>query len=156
MRKTVLDPVWSLVIASALGVIGGLIPYKQLVSHLADTSEEEFIARRERAFSRFLVRYFIAEAVPILFLGYGMWILLEGGISSDEMDVFPFLVTVILIALFGALSVYLATSQFLQDPQVSDEMRNSLKSARAIGFNLVNMIPEVSIVLLIMVMIGWM
>lgn len=151
-----LDPIWSLLIASALGVIGGLIPYKLLVSHLGESSsEEEFLARREQAYNRFIIRYFIAQAIPFLFFGYGMYaILLEGSVSAGATDVIPFLVAAVLIALFGALSVYLTVSPFLRDPHFSDEMRNLMKNTRLIGYTLITTIPEVSILLLVMILFG--
>ena len=63
-----LDPIWSLVIASALGMIGGLIPYKLFVSHLEESSsEEEFSARRQQGYYRYLIRHVSTQAIPILF-----------------------------------------------------------------------------------------
>src|SRR5690606_16686761 len=155
-QKRVLDPIWSLLIASALGVIGGLIPYKLFVSHLAaSSSEEEFFARREQAYHRFAIRYFIAQVIPFLFLGYGMYIILtEGSASTGVTDVIPFLVAAVFIALVGGFSVYLTTSPFLRDPHFSAEMRNLMKNARLIGYALITAIPEVCIGFFVMILIG--
>lgn len=155
-QKRVLDPIWSLLIASALGVIGGLIPYKLFVSHLAaSSSEEEFFARREQAYHRFAIRYFIAEAIPYLFLGYGAYMLVtEGSASTGVTDATPFLVAVIFIMLFGALSAYFTASPILRDPRASARMNNYAKVLISLGFALINAVSVASLGLLILVLTG--
>ncbi|MFS8514239.1 MAG: hypothetical protein LOD87_11050 [Planifilum fulgidum] len=149
-----LDPAWSLVIASALAVIGGLIAYKQMVSHLAESSsEEEFLARRQQAYSRFFVKFLMFEAVPILFFLYGMYQIM-GLETAESADVTLPLIAVLLIALFGLLSIYFTTSQILRDPRSTAAMRNYMTSMLMISASLVHSIPLVSFVIFLMVIMG--
>ncbi len=149
-----LDPSWSLVIASALAVIGGLIAYKQMVSHLAESSsEEEFLARRQQAYSRFAVKFLIFEAVPILFFLYGMYQMMSLE-TAESADVTLPLIAVLLIALFGLLSIYFTTSQILRDPRSTAAMRNYMTSMLMISASLVHSIPLVSFVIFLMVIMG--
>lgn len=151
-----LDPIWLVVIASALGTIGGLIAYKQLVSHFVESSsEEEFFARRQQAFSQFLVRYITAEAIPIILFAYSAFIIItEGSASTGVTDVTPFLVAVILFMLFGALSAYFTGSPILRDPRASDQMKNDAKGLISIGVAWINAISVASTGLLILVLTG--
>jgi len=148
----VLDPVWSLVIASAIAVIGGVFAYKQFVSKLVESSSAEELSRRGQEFSRFVIKFAIIEAVPILLLAYALFQITSGmGVSTDAT--LP-LVAVLLIALFGLLSVYFTTSQILQDPRSAAGMKNHVTSLMMVSASLIHTIPLVSLLVLFLVMLG--
>lgn len=151
-----LDPIWSLVIASALGMIGGLIPYKLFVSHLEESSsEEEFSARRQQGYYRYLIRHVSTQAIPILFLLYGMYFILsEGSASTSVTDVTPFLAAVILIIILGNLFPYLMVLPILRDPRTTEQMKNQTKGLYAVGSSLIVAVAIVSLGMLILIFTG--
>lgn len=147
-----LDPIWSLVIASAIGVIGGILVYKQFVAHLAESSsEDEFLARRSQAYSRFAVKFLIIEFILLPLILYGVYQIVSGTVESADVTL-P-LITVLLIILFGVLSLYFTSSQIIRDPNASERMKNWMSSTMIIWFGLINSFPVVSLGLLLVVML---
>lgn len=143
-----LDPIWSLVIASAIAVIGGIVVYKQMVAHLSESaSGEDFQARRQQAYSGFVARFLVVELVSLPFLIYGVYHIVSGMVESTDVTL-PLMV-VLLMVLFGALSLYFTTSQITRDPHASDEVKNITNSMMMIGFGLITSFPVISLGLLL-------
>lgn len=147
------DPIWSIVIASAIVVIGGIIVYKQMVARLAEcSSEEEFLARRQQALSSSAVRFLVIELVLSPFLIYGIYhIIVLGMVESPDVTL-PLMV-VLLTALFGTLSLYFTTSQITRDPNASDKMKAMTTPIMIIWIGLINSFPVMSFALLLGIML---
>jgi hypothetical protein len=133
-------------------VIGGIIVYKQFVAYLEESSsEEEFLARRTQAYSRFVVKFLIIEFILLPIILYGVYQTVSGMVESADVTL-PLMI-VLLIILFGVLSLYFTSSQIIRDPNASDRMKNWMSSMMIIWFGLINSFPVVSLGLLLVVML---
>jgi hypothetical protein len=149
------NPIWSLVAASVIAVIGGIVVYRQVVAHLSESSsEEDFQARRQRAYSSFVIRFLLVELVSMSILLYGMYhiVVLR---TVEFADVTLPLAVVLLTILFAFLSLYFTTSQITKDPQASEDVKRFMSSMMITGFGLISGPPVASLILLFGVMNQW-
>ncbi len=114
---------WFLVVLSVLGMIGGVIAYKRYVSRLDGiTVEEDFLSRNDQEFKRFARKYGIIGIVLTGFMGI-VTTRISPGVSAD---VPLFLAIVLLIVLFGLLSIYFMTANILRDPRSSAKVKKDM------------------------------
>jgi hypothetical protein len=153
------NPFWWLVIASAICVVGIVVAFKQMVSSISTSGhleETELRSQVSREFQRFILKIAYIEAVPIIIICFSMFQIL--GIYPIVahpviQPVIP-LIVLLLIMAFGWINVFLTRVQTLQDPQLSDSVKQYVVSHSILALAFVNAIPLISSFFCVLVLTG--
>lgn len=153
------NPLWWLVIASAICVVGIVFAFKQMVSNIVSSEhleEADIHSKVSREFQQFILKLAYIEALPIIIICFSILQIFGSMRIVDHPviePVVPFIVTLLLMA-FGSVNVYLTRVHTLQDPQLSHFVKQHVANQSMLALAFVNALPLISLFFCVMVLTG--
>ncbi|MDR6226089.1 hypothetical protein [Desmospora profundinema] len=137
------NPSWLFVIATVIAVVGNVIVFRQLVSHIQRKEKNQENWDAEQELIHFIKRIAVVEAIPMILVGLGILQVL----NTEEMEIMLPLGLIILIMFFGIIRIFLLRQEVLTDPSTSDHTKKIISIYSTIFICFVDVIPLISIVI---------